>query len=101
MIENRTTLFSSSFQELAYIDSLTRRFSSSHFYQRKYLVIRHRFSNTNKWWNGLLPEHNTETTFLSDVDWRTMFANITSKRKSSFLLTPSQKKILLKTMILP
>lgn len=90
MIENRTTLFSSSFQELAYLDSLTRRFSSSHFYQRKYLIIRHRFSNTNQWWNGLLPEHNTETTYLSDVDWRTMFANPTSKQKSSYLLKSSQ-----------
>jgi hypothetical protein len=95
MIENRTTLFSSSFQELAYLDSLTRRFSSSHFYQRKYLVIRHRFSNTNQWWNGLLPEHNTETTFLSDVDWRTMFAKSTSKQKSSLLLTSSQNNLLL------
>jgi hypothetical protein len=90
MIENRTTLFSSSFQELAYLDSLTRRFSSSHFYQRKYLVIRHRFSNTNQWWNGLLPEHNTETTFLSDVDWRTMFGNTISKQKYSHLLKFSQ-----------
>nr|YP_009629429.1 cell division protein [Coelastrella saipanensis]AVV61539.1 cell division protein [Coelastrella saipanensis] len=87
MIENRTTLFSSSYQELAYLDSLTRRFSSSHFYQRKFLVIRHRFSNTNQWWNGLLPEHNTETTYLSDVDWRTMFGNTTSKQKSSYLLS--------------
>ena len=90
MIENRTTLFSSSFQELAYLDSLTRRFSSSYFYQRKYLVIRHRFSNTNQWWNGLLPEHNTETTFLSDVDWRTMFGNTISKQKYSQLLKSFQ-----------
>lgn len=85
MIENRTTLFSSSFQELAYLDSLTLKFSSSHFYQKKYFKIRHRFSNTNQWWNGLLPEHNSETTYLSDVDWRTMFSK-TSKQKSSFLL---------------
>ncbi len=73
MIENRKTFFSSSFQELAYLDSFTRRSSSSHFYHRKYLGIRHRFSNVNQWWNGFLPEHNTETTYLSDVDWRTMF----------------------------
>jgi len=85
MIENRTTLFSSSFQELAYLDFLTLKFSSSHFYQKKYFKIRHRFSNTNQWWNGLLPEHNSETTYLSDVDWRTMFSK-TSKQKLSFLL---------------
>jgi SpoVK/Ycf46/Vps4 family AAA+-type ATPase len=77
----RQTFFSSSFQELAYLDSLTRRLSSSHFYQRKYLGIRHRFSNINQWWNGLLPEHNTEATYLSDVDWRTMFVSIAREKQ--------------------
>lgn len=89
MIENRTTLFSSSFQELGYLDSLTQRFSSSYFYQKKYFIIRHRFSNINQWWNGLLPEYNTETTFLSDVDWRTMFGNERFQKKSSNLLKSS------------
>lgn len=79
ILPNRTTFFSSSFQELAYLDLLTRSSSSSHFYQKKYLGIRHRFSNLNQWWNGFLPEHNTESTFLSDVDWRTMFQKISTK----------------------
>nr|WVD55771.1 cell division protein [Tetradesmus distendus] len=83
VIQNRQTFFSSSFQELAYIDSLTRRTSSSHFYQRKYLGIRHRFSNINQWWNGFLPEHNIETTYLSDVDWRTMFTSATTQQKNT------------------
>jgi len=73
MISKRSTLFSSSFQELAYLDSLTTKSSSVSLYQKKYLSTRHRFSSINQWWNGMLPEHNTETTYLSDVDWRTMF----------------------------
>nr|WVD55702.1 cell division protein [Tetradesmus sp. JML-2023c] len=84
VIQNRQTFFSSSFQELAYIDSLTRCTSSSHFYQKKYLGIRHRFSNVNQWWNGFLPQHNIETTYLSDVDWRTMFTSGTTEQKKSF-----------------
>jgi SpoVK/Ycf46/Vps4 family AAA+-type ATPase len=87
VIQNRQTFFSSSFQELAYIDSLTRHTSSSHFYQRKYLGIRHRFSNVNQWWNGFLPEHTVETTYLSDVDWRTMFTSTKTQQKQ----TPSFK----------
>lgn len=91
VIQNRQTFFSSSFQELAYIDSLTRRTSSSHFYQRKYLGIRHRFSNVNQWWNGFLPEHNIETTYLSDVDWRTMFTSSTKHQKQKPSLKNSGK----------
>jgi SpoVK/Ycf46/Vps4 family AAA+-type ATPase len=91
VIQNRQTFFSSSFQELAYIDSLTCRTSSSHFYQKKYLGIRHRFSNVNQWWNGFLPEHNIETTYLSDVDWRTMFTSGTTEQKKSFMKNSGKK----------
>nr|WVD55979.1 cell division protein [Tetradesmus bajacalifornicus] len=94
VFSNRQTFFSSSFQELAYIDSLTRRTSSSHFYQKKYLGIRHRFSNVNQWWNGFLPEHNIETTYLSDVDWRTMFTSGTTKQKQTISLKNSAKQLL-------
>lgn len=92
MIENRKTLFSSSFQELAYLDSFTQRVSSSHFYHQKYLGIRHRFSNLNQWWNGFLPEHNTETTYLSDVDWRTMFGVSAKMQKKGDQVMPSLQK---------
>nr|YP_009450177.1 cell division protein [Pectinodesmus pectinatus]AOS53052.1 cell division protein [Pectinodesmus pectinatus] len=92
MIENRKTLFSSSFQELAYLDSFTQRVSSSHFYHQKYLGLRHRFSNVNQWWNGFLPEHNTETTYLSDVDWRTMFGVSTKASKKADQVMPSLHK---------
>jgi SpoVK/Ycf46/Vps4 family AAA+-type ATPase len=72
---NQKTTFSSSFQEFAYFDSVVQKSSSSHFYYRKYIQVRHRFSNMNQWWNGMFPEHTRETTFLSDVDWRTMFVS--------------------------
>nr|WNK75868.1 FtsH [Scenedesmaceae sp. YH-2023b] len=111
LIEKRQTFFSSSFQELAYLDSLTRRLSSSHFYQRKYLGIRHRFSNINQWWNGFLPEHNTEATYLSDVDWRTMFISTSNKKttqcntqeiqKSSSISDKAMKQTLEFTMDFP
>jgi SpoVK/Ycf46/Vps4 family AAA+-type ATPase len=72
---NQKTTFSSSFQEFAYFDSVLQKSSSSHFYYRKYIQVRHRFSNMNQWWNGMFPEHTRETTYLSDVDWRTMFVS--------------------------
>lgn len=73
--KNHKTLFSSSFQEFAYLDSFVQKSSSSHSYYRKYIQVRHRFSNVNQWWNGMFPEHTRETTYLSDVDWRTMFVS--------------------------
>jgi SpoVK/Ycf46/Vps4 family AAA+-type ATPase len=73
--KNHKTLFSSSFQEFAYLDSFVQKSSSSHSYYRKYIQVQHRFSNINQWWNGMFPEHTRETTYLSDVDWRTMFVS--------------------------
>ena len=73
--KNHKTLFSSSFQEFAYLDSFVQKSSSSHSYYKKYIQVRHRFSNVNQWWNGMFPEHTRETTYLSDVDWRTMFVS--------------------------
>ncbi len=73
-----------SFQELAYLDSLTARVTSSHFYYKKYFVQRHRFSHLNQWWSGFFPEHTAEATYLSDVDWRTMFGTSLQPEKSNF-----------------
>ena len=58
--KNHKTLFSSSFQEFAYLDSFVQRSSSSHSYYKKYIQVRHRFSNVNQWWNGMFPEHTRE-----------------------------------------
>jgi SpoVK/Ycf46/Vps4 family AAA+-type ATPase len=73
--KNHKTLFSSSFQEFAYLDSFVQKSSSSQSYYRKYIQVRHRFSHINQWWNGMFPEHTREATYLSDVDWRTMFVS--------------------------
>jgi hypothetical protein len=42
------------------------------FYQNR-ILKRHGYYLTNQWWNGQLSEHNTETIFLSDIDWRSSF----------------------------
>jgi hypothetical protein len=88
-VQKRQTFFGNSFQEIGYLDSLTTRSSSIHFYQRRYIGFRHRFSNINQWWTGFLPEHTPESTYLSDVDWRTMFI---SKNNQSNILR--NKKLL-------
>nr|YP_010563798.1 cell division protein [Coelastrum microporum]UWM13051.1 cell division protein [Coelastrum microporum] len=87
IVPKRQTFFGNAFQEIAYLDAVTSRSSSVHFYQKKYLGLRHRFSNINQWWNGMLPEHTTETTYLSDVDWRTMFV---SKKTHSRVLKSTE-----------
>ena len=73
MIKNRLTSFNTSFKELGYLDSFLKRPSSSHSYYTNRILKRHKFYLVNQWWNGQLEEHNVETTFLSDVDWRSMF----------------------------
>ena len=72
-IQFGSTNFYSSFKELAYLDEITvQPSSSSMFYQTRFLT-RHRFSFLNQWWNGQLAEHTVEATYLSHVDWRSMF----------------------------
>jgi SpoVK/Ycf46/Vps4 family AAA+-type ATPase len=90
--KNHKTLFSSSFQEFAYLDSFVQKSSSSHSYYKKYIQVRHRFSNLNQWWNGMFPEHTRETTYLSDVDWRTMFVSSLKSEKTNSQINV-QKKI--------
>jgi hypothetical protein len=42
------------------------------YYENK-LLKRHKNYLTNQWWTGQLIEHNAETLFLSDIDWRYTF----------------------------
>jgi SpoVK/Ycf46/Vps4 family AAA+-type ATPase len=65
--------FYNSYKELSYLDILTLKPTSSFYYYKNDLLTRHRFSFLNQWWNGQLAEHNVETTYLSHVDWRSMF----------------------------
>lgn len=73
LISDHLTPFSSSFQELGYLDSLMLKSTAVNAYYKNCVLTRHKFSLIHQWWTGHLPEHNIETTFLSDVDWRSMF----------------------------
>ena len=68
-----STNFYTSFKELGYLDLLTLKPTSSYLIYKNRFLTRHRFSFLNQWWNGQLAEHNVETTYLSHVDWRSMF----------------------------
>ena len=50
------------------------------YYQTK-LLKRHAQYLTNQWWNGQLSEHNTETVFLSDIDWRSTYIKKDLKKR--------------------
>lgn len=65
--------FSNSFKELSYLDFLTLKPSSSYNFYKKNILSRQRFQFLNQWWNGQLPEHTVESTYLSHIDWRSMF----------------------------
>ena len=75
------TSFETCFRELSLIDTATNfqsknkssRLTSINLLFNNRINIRHRFYLTNQWWNTQLPEHNSETTFLSEIDWRYMF----------------------------
>lgn len=75
--------------------------SSSYSYYKNRLNTRHRFSLINQWWNGQLAEHNVEVTYLSDIDWRTMYIQSNAKQHNVSInkmevLQPSYKKLGLK-----
>ena len=71
--EMQSTNFYHSFKELGYLDLLTLKPSSTYAFYKNRFLMRQRFSFLNQWWNGQLAEHNVETTYLSHVDWRSMF----------------------------
>jgi SpoVK/Ycf46/Vps4 family AAA+-type ATPase len=68
-----STNFYTSFKELGYLDLVTLKPTSSYLIYKNRFLTRQRFSFLNQWWNGQLAEHNVETTYLSHVDWRSMF----------------------------
>ena len=69
--------FNNSYLTLAPLEKtrLTKltKLSSINWSYKNILYNRHRTSLTNQWWNGQQGEHNAETTFLSDIDWRYTF----------------------------
>nr|YP_009237947.1 cell division protein [Pseudomuriella schumacherensis]AMO01373.1 cell division protein [Pseudomuriella schumacherensis] len=73
IVPNRLTVFSQSFKELGYLERFVRKPTSINSHYKNKFLTRHKFQLVNQWWNGQLAEHNVEATFLSDVDWRSMF----------------------------
>ena len=75
--KNALTSFNNSYLTLAPLEktNLTKltRLSSINWCYKNLLYNRHRTYLTNQWWNGQQGEHNAETTFLSDIDWRYTF----------------------------
>lgn len=71
--EMKYTTFSTSFKELGYLDFLTIKPSSTYSLYKNQVLTRQRFNLLNQWWNGQLAEHNVETTYLSHIDWRSIF----------------------------
>jgi SpoVK/Ycf46/Vps4 family AAA+-type ATPase len=75
------TTFENSFREMSLIDinhklesqNKSSRLSSTYYLFNNRINIRQRFYLINQWWNTQLAEHNAETTFLSEIDWRYMF----------------------------
>lgn len=69
--------FNNSFPVLAPLEKTNlaslNKLSSVNWCYRNILYNRHRTYLTNQWWNGQQGEHNAETTFLSDIDWRYTF----------------------------
>lgn len=74
IIANRLSTFSNASLMVGSISpSALQKISSSNWFVRNRIFSRHSLYLTNQWWNGQLPEHNAETTFLSDIDWRYAF----------------------------
>ena len=73
------TNFNTSYLTLAPLEKasshLTKltKISSINWSYKNILYNRHKTYLTNQWWNGQQGEHNAETTFLSDIDWRFTF----------------------------
>ena len=73
------TNFNTSYLTLAPLEKTSSRLtkltkiSSINWSYKNILYNRHKTYLTNQWWNGQQGEHNAETTFLSDIDWRFTF----------------------------
>ena len=66
------------------------------YYQNR-ILKRHSQYLTNQWWNGQLSEHNPETVFLSDIDWRSSFIKNNISNSSKNLYTKLKQKKVVKT----
>nr|ANQ46375.1 cell division protein FTSH [Tetrabaena socialis] len=67
-------------------------FTNINWYYQNRILKRHGQYLTNQWWNGQLSEHNAETVFLSDIDWRASF--IKNKQKNNYIKSKKIKNFL-------
>ena len=79
IIENKLTGFGNSSLILNPLDSILEKPTSMNGYYRNTVLMRHGNYLNNQWWNGQLPEHNAEMTFLSEIDWRYTFTELNPK----------------------
>jgi len=74
ILQNRLSGFSNASLTIGSISPFKlQKTSNSNWFVRNRILARHSHYFTNQWWTGQLPEHNSETTFLSDIDWRYTF----------------------------
>ncbi len=76
VLENRFTSFTNANLMIGSFSSLLQKPSNSNWFFKNRILMRHKNYLTNQWWNAQLPEHNAETTFLSDIDWRYTFVEL-------------------------
>ncbi len=70
---NQTTNFTNATLMIGNLTSELHKPSNSNWFIKNRILMRHKNYLINQWYNAQLPEHNAETTFLSDIDWRYCF----------------------------
>lgn len=73
IINDKLTGFSNSLITLSPIEKTINFSTNINWYYRNRILNRHKNYLNNQWWNGQLSEHSAESTFSSDVDWRSTF----------------------------
>jgi hypothetical protein len=74
IISDKLTGFGNSSMTLASVERTGYTSATNiNLYYRNRILNRHQNYLTTQWWNGQLSEHNTESTYLSDIDWRYTF----------------------------
>lgn len=73
IISDKLTGFGNSAITLSAVEKNITKPTNINWYYRNRILNRHRNYLNTQWWNGQLSEHNAESTFLSDIDWRYTF----------------------------
>jgi hypothetical protein len=89
--------FNNALRDLGYHDSKLLKASSVNSYYRNRILNRHRYYYTNQWWTGSLPEHTLESTFSSEIDWRSSFLEVSKVQNfdANQKQNPAQQDILI------